>query len=62
MSEPTRDPSGEPGPGATHERPAPSVGTEREADPRGTDDERPIDVAPETGPFEMDAPEAGNPD
>ena len=61
MSEPTRDPSGEPGPGATHQRPVPS-GHDREHDPRRTDDDRPIDVAPETGPFEMGPAEAGEPD
>lgn len=38
--------------------PGPDTGIE----PRDTDDDRPVDVAPRTGPVEMDAPEAGMPD
>lgn len=67
----TRSASGEAGAGATHRRSVPrdvDADQSRSADesspdgpaePRGSDDDRPIDVAPRTGPFQMDAAEAG---
>lgn len=59
----SRSPSHEPGPGATHSRPVPPDADDtREGDrPSDPDDDRPIDVAPRTGPFEMGPAEAGMP-